>query len=242
MAWRGWWVVGVLACVVCVACDGGGTAPAEDGGLDGSLSGDSGSPEDAATRPDGAPPLPDGSAPDGGGSDGGEPIDGGPALVDGGPLPGCGSNADCASTEYCLLPAGTCSGRGTCVTRPDVCLPVIMEVCGCDGRTYGNDCEAQVAGVNVASMGACGSGLCELRPSPPCCFMDSQCRGIERCAGATCTEGGEGTCVTTSLLPGQCWDDSDCTDDAACEGANRCPCGAACLVPDRPGRCGAPTP
>jgi hypothetical protein len=62
----------------------------------------------------------------------------------------CTSNADCDAQSYCVLPTGQCSGQGTCGPRPRLCPLIMIPVCGCDGGTYGNACQAARAGTNVA--------------------------------------------------------------------------------------------
>jgi hypothetical protein len=46
-----------------------------------------------------------------------------------------------------------------------VCPQIYAPVCGVDGVTYGNDCEAKSANVQIARRGACGEE--SLRPIPP---------------------------------------------------------------------------
>ena len=41
---------------------------------------------------------------------------------------------------------------------PDICPQVMAPVCGVNGKTYGNSCMAEVAGVAVASVGPCPGG------------------------------------------------------------------------------------
>jgi hypothetical protein len=70
----------------------------------------------------------------------------------------CARNADCPPREYCDAAPGRCEGDGFCAPRPEACAQVYVPVCGCDGRTYGNACEAAGAGVRVAADGPCEAG------------------------------------------------------------------------------------
>lgn len=73
----------------------------------------------------------------------------------------CGSNADCAETEFCDRSAVACntSIRGMCSLRPTEC-PMYVDmydrrICACDGLTYDSACEAQLLGVSVGYDGPC---------------------------------------------------------------------------------------
>jgi hypothetical protein len=68
----------------------------------------------------------------------------------------CSATAECASAEVCRRAGDGCSaGAGVCVGITPECSRFCPEVCGCDGVTYGNTCQVELAGLAVAESGPC---------------------------------------------------------------------------------------
>ncbi len=72
----------------------------------------------------------------------------------------CGgaANITCNSALWCQRAAGQCKtadAAGTCDKAPAFCMQIYRPVCGCNGKTYANDCERQKARVQLDYAGAC---------------------------------------------------------------------------------------
>ena len=170
------------------------------------------------------------------------------AAIDGDAGPGepvpCTSNLGCDASAHCKMPDGQCSSRGTCETRPTACTKIYAPVCGCDGRTYANECVAASTGISVAVEGECaagplcgglagkrcpGSGVCVDNPGDPC----DPSQGGRDCGG---------NCVcprASSCSTGTHWDPSPavcaCVPDSCA--AVRCPAGTHCEEKDGTASC-----
>ena len=67
----------------------------------------------------------------------------------------CETNKDCARHEFCaeasgpVEPVDACGAAGECAPRPTCEITIPATVCGCDGKEYGSQCEANAAGVRA---------------------------------------------------------------------------------------------
>ena len=76
------------------------------------------------------------------------------ACTDGVVVPDCGDQV-CDPGQCCLETCGGVDSSVACVDPPDACPAIYGPVCGCDGTTYGNSCEAHAACAAVAYDGPC---------------------------------------------------------------------------------------
>jgi len=122
----------------------------------------------------------------------------------------------CDEGDYCdydetQTVCGAADGMGTCKPKPEACSYELNEVCGCDSVTYGNSCFANLAGVDVASEGACdqgddrevATGQC-VRSRPDSCETDADCN-TGGCGGELChnPEAGPGVTTCDCFGPGE---------------------------------------
>jgi hypothetical protein len=112
--------------------------------------------------------------------------------------------AECPDGQFCAYRAEAQCGAndlpGVCAVRPEACIQIYDPVCGCDGNTYGNACDAASAGVSVQHDGECE------RPDPGFCggFAGFTCDRGEFCnypIEAQCGAGDQtGTCEPIPMI------------------------------------------
>jgi hypothetical protein len=130
----------------------------------------------------------------------------------------CGSRGlpACPDGQYCEFPAGSdcgaADGGGQCKPRPGACAANDEPVCGCDGETHSNTCEAAASGVSVRSQGECGTGTGG--PSVDCDPRKITCkRTPPTCTGQFQVPSVDGSCF------GPCVSIVSC----GCTGQDECP-------------------
>lgn len=176
----------------------------------------------------------------------------------------CSSSDECGDSDFCSMAVGVCTSSnavGFCKPQPESCPAVAALVCGCDGKTYTNTCEASRARQSVASQGACSvscGGTSKAKcPSGTYCKYDDGVCGATTATGVCEAKPAATSCASAALAPVCGCDlttyDSLCDAEAAgvsvlaagacaCGGPKETECEAGRFCDWAIGTCGAPQP
>jgi hypothetical protein len=107
---------------------------------------------------------------------------------------------ECDTGLFCQHQAGALCGAadapGECVLIPDFCAEIFDPVCGCDGQTYGNACEAAANLTGIFELGACEPRCPESCPVIQICQLCDD----GSCAEAQVACNPDGSCGETSFV------------------------------------------
>jgi hypothetical protein len=92
----------------------------------------------------------------------------------------CQRDADCDHSSFCFFAQGCGkTAAGICKLRAGSCIKFNNPVCGCNNRTYPDECQAQDAGVSVHYAGTCDQKPLACESAGGICLKDypNKCTG-----------------------------------------------------------------
>ena len=132
-------------------------------------------------------------------------------CVDPGSTDPCADDSDCPVGEICE--AGVCS--------PGTCPGLWEPVCGVDGATYSNVCDARVNHVDVAYEGECEAAEC----------TEDECGPAPGMPAVECADGSFAGPVCGRDAAGNCgWNITSCPSMTGCYGDDGCAAGELCTA------------
>jgi len=96
----------------------------------------------------------------------------------------CDDNSDCSSSEFCMLSDCRSNASGRCTkggSKNISCDRSLDKVCGCDQRTYDNECLAKSYGMSIDSNNKCNNNIRDQGDLGSTCTSNSDCNNGYYC-------------------------------------------------------------